>query len=128
MPNMTPEQEAQYALDNGIDRGRLSMGAQLAYDRLRAEREAAGLMPPDTPRIPRRSSPEVRAAIAGMFTSGTSKYARPFNGDNLAGVSILGGDWQEYSQVVLQVAILDTLLSIEEKLTALVGQQVSGDD
>jgi hypothetical protein len=120
---MTPEEEAGYALDNGLGRQGLSMGAQMAYDRLRAEREAAGIMTADQPRIPPRSSPEVRAAIAGMFKSGTGKYARPFNGDNLAGVSIFGGDWQEYGQVVLQVAILDTLLSIEEKLAALTSEQ-----
>ena len=58
-----------------------------------------------------------------MFKSGSGKYDRPFNGDNLAGISIFGGDWQEYSQVVLQVAILDTLLSIEEKLSALTSGQ-----
>ena len=34
---MTPEEEAGYALDNGLGRQGLSMGAQMAYDRLRAE-------------------------------------------------------------------------------------------
>ena len=120
---MTPEEEAGYALDNGLGRQGLSMGAQMAYDRLRAEREAAGIRTADQPRTPPRSSPELGTAIAGMFKSASGKYARPFNGDNLAGISILGGDWQEYSQVVLQVAIRDTLLSIEEKLSALTSGQ-----
>jgi hypothetical protein len=127
MPKMTPEQEAEYALDNGIGRQDLSMGAQLAYDRLRAEREAAGFMPPDAlpwppPRVPRRSSPEVRANILEMFKRTNSKYAKPFESDRLAVLSVMGGNWEEYGQIVLQMAILETLLSIEEKLTALTGQ------
>jgi hypothetical protein len=119
MPKMTPEREAVYALNNGLPRSGLSMGAQLAYDRLKAQRDAGEPIVLEEPRIPRRSSPETRAAIAGIFKSGNGKYARPFQGAGMVGLSILGGDWDEYSQVVLQVAILDTLLSIEEKLTAL---------
>jgi hypothetical protein len=30
---------------------------------------------------------------------------------------VLDGNWEEYGQVVLQMAILDTLLSIDELLT-----------
>jgi hypothetical protein len=29
----------------------------------------------------------------------------------------MGGNWEEYGQIVLQMAVLDTLLSIEELLT-----------
>lgn len=29
----------------------------------------------------------------------------------------MGGNWEEYGQGVLQMAILDTLLSVEEKLS-----------
>lgn len=36
---------------------------------------------------------------------------------NIEAVSVLGGNWEEYGQVVLQMAILDALLSIEELLT-----------
>jgi len=129
---MTPEQEAEFALDNGLGRQGLSMGAQLAFDRLRSEREAtaAGLAsadaspwPPSRPlRVPRRSSPLVRANILEMFKNANSKYAKPFDSDRLAVVSVMGGNWEEYGQVVLQMAILETLLSIEEKLTALTVQ------
>ena len=52
-----------------------------------------------------------------MFKRGNSKYAKPFEKDRLAMASVLGGNWEEYGQVVLQMAILETLLSIEEKLT-----------
>src|ERR1700745_1079617 len=119
MPKMSPEQEAEFALDNGLGRQGLSMGAQLAYDRLRSEREAAaaGLPPTDSspwppPRVPRRAPPEVRANILEMFKSVNNKYAKPFDNDRLAVISIMGGNWEEYGQVVLQMAILETLLSI----------------
>lgn len=52
-----------------------------------------------------------------MFKRGNRKYALHFEQDRLAMASILGGDWEEYGQIVLQMAILDTLLSIEELLS-----------
>lgn len=119
MSRMTPEQEARHALDHGIPRSQLSMGAQLAYDRMAAEG------PPADPSM--RTPPEVRERILAMFKKAGDRYAMPFDGDRLAAVS-LNEPWADYGQVVLQMAILDTLLSIEEKLTALVGQQVSGDN
>jgi hypothetical protein len=54
-----------------------------------------------------------------MFKKGNAKYAKPFDKDRLATVSVIGGNWEEYGQIVLQMAILDTLLSIEEKLDRL---------
>ena len=65
---------------------------------------------------PPRSSPEARARILQMFKRGNRKYALPFEGDRLALTSFLGGNWEEYGQIILQMAILDTMLSIEEKL------------
>jgi hypothetical protein len=121
----TPEQEAEYALKHDLGRAHLSMAAQLAYDRLTGER---GTTSPDQPlpeslgpsatAPPARSSPEVRARILEMFKRLNSKYARPFENDRLAVASFAGGNWEEYGAIVLQMAILDTLLSIEEKLSA----------
>ena len=42
---LTPEQEARYALNNGVARSGLSMGGQLAYDELRAQWAARGQLP-----------------------------------------------------------------------------------
>ena len=119
---MTPTQEASYALNYKLGRDGLSKAGQLEYDRLLAERIAASkgscLLPillPE-PTSPARSSPEVRARILEMFKRSNSKYAKPFEKDRLATVSIFGGDWEEYGQIVLQMAILETLLSIEELL------------
>ena len=86
MTKMTPEQEAEYALAYGLRRQDLRIAAQLAYDRLKAEREAARTMPPDAspwpppspPRTPGRSSPETRANILEMFKRTNGKYAKPF--------------------------------------------------
>jgi hypothetical protein len=41
MEEMTPDQQAAHALDLGLSRSGLSMAGQLAYDRLRQEREEA---------------------------------------------------------------------------------------
>jgi len=69
-----------------------------------------------------RTPPEVRERILGMFKRANSKYAKPFEKDRLAWASVFGGDWEEYGAIVLQMAILDTLLSIEEKLDRLPGE------
>ena len=39
MPWKTPEEEAAYALQHGLSRSELSMGGQLAYDRIKAAYE-----------------------------------------------------------------------------------------
>jgi hypothetical protein len=124
MPQMTPEQEAAYALDYNVSRSDLSTAGQLAYDRLKAVRQTGlprqpGTPAPSAPATPARSSPEIRARILEMFKRGNRKYALPFEKDRLAVASVLGGNWEEYGQIILQMAILDTLLSIEEKLSQL---------
>jgi hypothetical protein len=63
------------------------------------------------------STPEKRRQILEMFKKANNKYAKPFDSDRLAVASLMGGGWEPYGQIVLQMAILDTLLSIEEKLS-----------
>jgi hypothetical protein len=127
MPKMTPEQEATYALGYGTARSDLSRAAQIEYDRLITE---GPLQVPVNPSdvdplagFTRRTDPETRARILAMFKKGNSKYAKPFDKDRLAWVSVFGGNWEEYGQVVLQMAMLDTLLSIEEKLARLTSEE-----
>jgi hypothetical protein len=111
------------------------MRGQIAYNRLWRERGYGDAVPsdgslPDGPPVPRRppqrSSPEVRASILEMFKQANGKYAKPFE-NRLAMMSIFGGNWEEYGAIVLQMTILDTLLSIEEKLTGPVGTQAAPD-
>jgi len=90
-----------------------------------AEREAArnapvsgAVLPKAPPRFP--SSVETRRRILQAIASGNEKYARPFFKGKIAIASLFGTEsWAEYGSVVLQMAILDTMLSIEEKLGAL---------
>jgi hypothetical protein len=118
----SPEAEASYALAYNVTPCTLSPAAQVAYERLKAEREAEGAAPspegqrPARDRHPSRTPPEIRARILQMFKTINPKYARPFEQDRLSVASIMGGNWEEYGQVILQMAILDTLLSIEELL------------
>ncbi|MGN6172075.1 MAG: hypothetical protein ACTHPS_03840 [Streptosporangiaceae bacterium] len=118
---LTPEQEASYALDWDLSRDDLKPAIREIYDRLKAEREArspagrvsASLEPEG------RTPPEVREKILRLVKKANPKYAKAFTSDRLAMVSIIGTEsWADYGQVILQMAILDTLLSIEERLTA----------
>ena len=128
MSKHTPTQEAEYALIFGLDRADLKPEVQAEYDRLVAEGRKAG--PPDPlAGITQRTSPEVRARILAMVKKGNGKYAKPFDKDRLAGLSLIGTEsWADYGQVVLQMAILDTLLSIEEKLDRLAGGEPGEQD
>jgi hypothetical protein len=116
---LTPDQEARHALDFGVPRGDLSMPAQLIYDQLVSEGATPGPLGHESPaRFP--SEPEARREILEAIARANPKYARPFDKGNMATVSLIGTEsWSDYGAVVLQMAILDTLLSIEEKLTKL---------
>jgi hypothetical protein len=128
---VTPEEEARWAVDYGVPRSTLTIAGQHAFDQLIAadpEAKAKAAKIPDgslqPPISPARSSPEVRARILQMIKQLNPKYARPFEQDRLALASFIGTEsWAEYGQVVLQMAILDTLLSIEEQLTGLAPQK-----
>jgi hypothetical protein len=88
----------------------------------------AGLSPPADAGL-RRSAPsanrfpatmEARRRILEALADGSRKYAKPFDRGTMAGFSVIGTEsWSEYGSVVLQMATLDTLMSIEEKLTEL---------
>ena len=119
MSKMTPEAKAHEALISGTVRSALSTGAQLEYDRLRAVMEQEGTLPaPSAPRFP--SSSETRQQILEAIARRNDKYARPFDCGRMVFISLIGTEsWSDYGAVVLQMAILDTLLSIEEKLDRL---------
>ena len=115
MGKMTPEQEAAYALDFNVPRSQLKPESQAAYDRYVSEGGHPSYEAPRPPRFP--SSPETRRGILDAIAKRNSKYARPFSDGTVAQFSLIGTEsWSEYGSVVLQMAILDTLLSIEAKL------------
>jgi hypothetical protein len=79
--------------------------------------------------IPPRSSPEVRARILQLIKQANPKYAKPFEKDRMSAFSLIGTEsWAEYGQVVLQMAILETLLSIEEQLMKANGADGNDED
>jgi hypothetical protein len=131
---MSPQEQAQYAYDYNSPYG-LSPEAKVIYERLVAEggvarrpAEYTSATADPLAGIEQRSSAEARARILAMFKKANGKYAKPFSMDRLAWASVFGGNWEEYGQVVLQMAILDTLLSIEEKLDRLAGDQPGEQD
>jgi hypothetical protein len=128
MAKMTPVQEAVYALDFGLSRSDLKPDVQAEYDRLVAEgglrRAAAADAADPLAGITTRTPPEIRERILAMFKKTNGKYGKPFDKDRLVAASFVGTEsWSDYGQVVLQMAILDTLLSIEEKLDRLAGNK-----
>jgi hypothetical protein len=114
-----PEQLARWTLENQGDPARLDPDARAVYDRLVAE--DPNYQPPARARAGRfPSSLQTRRGILEGIARRNEKYARPFDGGRVAAVSLIGTEsWSDYGAVVLQMAILDTLLSIEEKLGAL---------
>jgi hypothetical protein len=83
--------------------------------RRQAGQPDAVLAPPPPPRFP--SPAPTRRNILNEIAKANEKYARPFDRGKVALASFIGTEsWSDYGNVVLQMAILDTLLSIEEKL------------
>jgi hypothetical protein len=124
MARWTDEEQAAYHLNWGMDPDDLKPPVRAIYDKMRADREAAG--PQARTAVPfssepeGRTPPEVREKILRMVKKAHPKYGKAFTADRLAMISVIGTEsWSDYGQVVLQMAILDTLLSIEEKLAAL---------
>lgn len=113
----TKDQEAAAALARlslaqrlGVRPGELTDEQLAAHglDRTPGEVAAAALFP---------SAPEVRRRVLEAIAEANGKYARPFEKGKVASLSLVGTEsWADYGGVVLQMAILDTLLSIEQKL------------
>lgn len=120
MPRMTPEEEELYKYQFRVAPYDTPEGRTNAPQWLLERLPQPGQSPAPPPRkFP--TTPEVRRRILGAIAAKNPKYARPFEEQGrVASVSIAGTEsWADYGDVVLQMAILDTLLSIEEKLGAL---------
>jgi len=124
MQRMTPEETELFLYDGKFrpydtPEGRAAAPQWLKDLRPGDESEAAVQASP--PRFP--SAPDVRRQILIAIAKDSEKYARSFDRGSLATVSLIGTEsWADYGAVVLQMAILDTLLSIEEKLVTLLGE------
>lgn len=65
--------------------------------------------------------PERRAEILRALRRANSKYDKPFTSGRMATFSVMGGNWEEYAEVVTTMVVAETLLAIEALLTKLVG-------
>jgi hypothetical protein len=50
-----------------------------------------------------------------------SKYAKPFEKGKMARISFLGGNWEEYAQIIMSMVMADTLLDIQSEVERLNG-------
>jgi hypothetical protein len=115
--SITPEKKALWALERGISPAGLDPDSRVEYDRLLAA-DPDHYPPAPGPRFP--SSLQTRRGILDAVARTNEKYARPFDAGRMASISLIGTEsWSDYGAVVLQMAVLDTLLSIEEKLSKL---------
>jgi hypothetical protein len=64
-------------------------------------------------------SREQKQAILQSVIDGGGKYAKPFQKGKLAGVSLFGGNWDEYADIIFSMIMVDTLLNIEAQLADL---------
>jgi hypothetical protein len=86
IPMATPEQEAARALDLGLSRSDLSMGGQIAYDRLRREREEAASRDPAEAARQRATATARRAAEDAAIRAAEEAAAR------IAAIPLTTGD------------------------------------
>jgi hypothetical protein len=64
------------------------------------------------------SAANKRSIIANLIIS-DAKYSRPFKTGTISGFNILGGDWNSFASLIVQLIIADTMLSIDRKLDQL---------
>ena len=99
--------EARHAIDFGVSREDLRPEVQAEYDRLTASGVQASQIPYEPGETTARTPPEIRDRILATFKQANSKYAKPFDNDRLAWVSMMGarsrcwtptGSWQDASR------------------------------
>lgn len=63
---------------------------------------------------PRREQQVIQA-----MKDSNKKYAKPFEKGKMSTFSIMGGNWEEYAAIVMDMVTADTLLEVDEKLERL---------
>jgi hypothetical protein len=67
-----------------------------------------------------------RSIIANLIDS-DHKFSKPFEKGKLTSLNIFGGSWNTYAELILQLIIADTLLSIDGKLDRLISETKKDD-
>jgi hypothetical protein len=70
--------------------------------------------------MPIATRTEKQQVIQAMKDS-NKKYAKPFEKGKMSSFSIMGGNWEEYAAIVMDMVTADTLLEVDEKLERLNG-------
>jgi hypothetical protein len=65
------------------------------------------------------STAKKRSIIANLIMS-DNKYSKPFRKGQLPSFNLLGGDWNSFASLIVQLIIADTMLSIDGKLDQLI--------
>ena len=95
-------------------------GAGAAEGAVTGQATATTINPVSINRIQERvmsiASREQKQQIVESMKNTSKKYQKPFEQGKMATVSIMGGNWEEYAAVVLDMVAADTLLSIDRQL------------
>ena len=70
--------------------------------------------------MPIASRAEKQQVIQAMKES-NKKYAKPFDSGKLSNFSVMGGNWEQYAAIIMDMVTADTLLDVDEKLERLNG-------
>ena len=65
------------------------------------------------------ASLEQKQEVINALKNANKKYAKPFEQGRMASVSIFGGNWESYAQIVMDMVSADTLLEIQGQLETL---------
>jgi hypothetical protein len=68
--------------------------------------------------MPIATREEKQQVIQAMKDS-NKKYAKPFEKGKMSTFSIMGGNWEEYAAIVMDMVSADTLLDIDKQLERL---------
>jgi len=72
--------------------------------------------------VPIASRSEKQGAVEALKRSNT-KYAKPFDSGEMALFSVLGGNWEEYAAIVMDMVTADTMLELDERQEKLIDLQ-----
>ena len=65
------------------------------------------------------ASRQEKSAILLNLKNTSKKYSKPFDQGKMAQLSIMGGDWEQYAQIITQMISADTLLDVQQQLETL---------
>ena len=62
---------------------------------------------------------EEKQQVIQAMKDSNKKYAKPFEKGKMSTFSIMGGNWEEYAAIVMDMVTADTLLDVDKQLERL---------